>query len=147
MTDHAPPPFDLAAHLRGALGVDPAVVSEAAAAGPAELRRLAQAVVLLGGPPTLRPPDAWERTGADHGLARELWRAMGFPYVPDDAVALTPAQVGRVGAGEPAARHRADATADLDGARGPGLRADPLRTGTQHVERPQHAEAVVADPA
>ncbi len=98
MTDPAPAPFDLADHLRDALGVDPDVVAGAKAAGPAEVRRLAQAVVLLGGPPTLHPPEAWKRTGADQELARELWRAMGFAQVPDDAVALTDADVDALAA-------------------------------------------------
>lgn len=93
MTGQDLPPFDLAAHLRDALGVDPELVAVAEADGPEELRRLAQAVVLLGEPPRLRPPDAWQRTGADEDLARELWRAMGFAHVPDDAVALTSADV------------------------------------------------------
>jgi adenylate cyclase len=93
LTEHALPPFDLAAHLRDALGVDPALVDEAQADGPEEVRRLAQAVVLLGGPPHLRPPDSWLRTGADEDVARALWRAMGFAHVPDDAVALTDADV------------------------------------------------------
>src|SRR5690606_13640846 len=87
------PAFDLAAHLRDAHGVDPAAVAAAEAEGPEQLRRLAQAVVLLGEAPRLRPPDAWERTGADEDLARALWRAMGFAHVPDDAVALTDADV------------------------------------------------------
>ena len=92
MTD-ALPAFDLAAHLCDALGVDADVVAAAEAEGPEEVRRLAQAVVLLGGPPSLCPPDAWLRTGADEDVARKLWRAMGFPHVPDDAVALTDADV------------------------------------------------------
>lgn len=87
------PAFDLASHLRDGLGVDPDVVAAAEAEGHAEVRRLAQSVVLLGSPPSLRPPDAWLRTGADEDLARELWRAMGFAHVPDDAVALTDADV------------------------------------------------------
>jgi adenylate cyclase len=93
VTDAPLPPFDLGAHLRDALGVDPDVVAAAEAEGPEEIRRLAQAVVLLGGSPTLRPPDAWLRTGADEEVARKLWRAMGFAHVPDDAVALTDADV------------------------------------------------------
>ncbi|MCO8128477.1 adenylate/guanylate cyclase domain-containing protein [Acidimicrobiia bacterium EGI L10123] len=93
MTDNGPPPFDLAAHLRDALGVDPDLVDAAEAEGPEQVRRLAQAVVLLGEPPRLRPPDAWQRTGADEELARALWRAMGFANVPDEAVALTEADV------------------------------------------------------
>lgn len=87
------PVFDLAAHLRDAVGVDPAAVDAAEAEGPEQLRRLAQAVVLLGEAPRLRPPDAWQRTGADEELARALWRAMGFAHVPDDAVAFTDADV------------------------------------------------------
>lgn len=93
MTDPDAASFDLADHLRDDLGVDPEIVAEAEAVGLAEVRRLAQAVVLLGGPPTLQPRDAWRRTGADEDLARALWRAMGFPHVPDDAVALTAADV------------------------------------------------------
>lgn len=93
MTEDGLAPFDLAAHLRDALGVDPGLVATAEADGPEEVRRLAQAVVLLGEPPNLRPPDAWRGTGADQHLARELWRAMGFAHVPDDAVALTATDV------------------------------------------------------
>jgi adenylate cyclase len=93
VTGQDPPPFDLAAHLRDALGVEPELVAAAEVDGPEQLRRLAQAVVLLGEPPWLRPPDAWQRTGADEDLARALWRAMGFAHVPDDAVALTDADV------------------------------------------------------
>ena len=93
MTGQDLPPFDLAGHLRGALGVDPELVAAAETEGPEEVRRLAQSVVLFGEAPHLRPPDAWRRTGADEELARKLWRAMGFAQVPDDAVALTQADV------------------------------------------------------
>lgn len=98
MTYQDLPPFDLAAHLRDALRVDPELVAAAQAEGPEQLRRLAQAVVLLGEPPRLRPPDAWQRTGADEDLARALWRAMGFAHVPDEAVALTDADVAALAA-------------------------------------------------
>lgn len=98
MTGDPPPPFDLASHLRNALGVDPEVVAAAEEEGPNAVRRLAQAVVLLDGPPTLRPPDAWSRAGADPDLSRKLWRAMGFAQVPDDAVALTEADVAALAA-------------------------------------------------
>ena len=98
MTDESQPPFDLAAHLRDSLGVDPELVAAAEADGPEEVRRLAQTVVLLGEPPSLRPPDAWERTGASEELGRRLWRAMGFAELPDDAVALTSADVDALAA-------------------------------------------------
>lgn len=84
--------FDLAEYLLGR-GVDRAEVDRAADAGPIELRRLAHAVVLLGEVPRLRPPDVWEQAGASESLARQLWRAMGFAELPDDAVALTAADV------------------------------------------------------
>jgi len=93
VADPAPSPFDLAAHLRDDLGVDAAEVAAAAAEGPDALRRLAQAVVLLGGAPSLRPPEVWHRAGASEELGRRLWRAMGFAHIPDDTVALTPADV------------------------------------------------------
>lgn len=82
-------PFDLAAHLRDDLRVDPELVATAERSGPAAVRRLAQAVVLLGAQPSLTPPEAWRRAGADEELGRALWRAMGFANLPDDAVALT----------------------------------------------------------
>jgi adenylate cyclase len=87
------PPFDLAAHLRDDLGVAPAAVDAAVAEGPAAVRRLAQAVVLLQEPPSLTPPQAWAQAGASEELGRRLWRAMGFANLPDDAVALTKADV------------------------------------------------------
>jgi len=86
-------PFDLAAHLRRDLAVDAETVEAAIAEGPEAVRRLAQAVVLFGEPPSLTPPEAWERAGASEDLGRRLWRAMGFANLPDDAVALTPADV------------------------------------------------------
>jgi len=93
VVDPVPASFDLASHLRDDLGVEPALVDAAVAEGPEGLRRLAQAVVLLGGPPSLTPPDVWARAGATEELGRRLWRAMGFAHVPDDVVALTDADV------------------------------------------------------
>ncbi len=84
--------FDLAEYLVQR-GVDRAEVAVAAEAGPVALRRLAHAVVLLGEDPHLRPPEVWGRTDASESFARQLWRAMGFPELPDDAVALTDADV------------------------------------------------------
>jgi len=87
------PPFDLAAHLRDDLDVDPEVVATAERAGRESLRRLAQAVVLLGEPPSLTASETWARAGADEDLGRRLWRAMGFPNLPDEEVAFTGADV------------------------------------------------------
>lgn len=84
--------FDLSEYLLSR-GIDASEVDRAAAAGPMELRRLAHAVVLLGEAPHLRPPEVWEQTGASEDLARQLWRAMGFAELPEEAVALTRADV------------------------------------------------------
>ena len=83
------PPFDLAAHVRDDLGVDPEQVARAASEGKEALRRLAQSAVLFGEPASLTPPEVWRRAGATEELGRRLWRAMGFADLPDDAVALT----------------------------------------------------------
>lgn len=82
-------PFDLAAHLRDVLGVDPEIVAAAQAEGKEALRRLAQSVVLFGEPPSLTPPEVWAGAGASEELGRRLWRAMGFANLPDDARVLT----------------------------------------------------------
>lgn len=95
MTDTTPPPgedFDLAEYLIGR-GADPAEVEAARAQGPAALRRLGYGHFLLGGAPALEPAEVYSRVGADADLARGLWRAMGFANLPDDAAALTDADV------------------------------------------------------
>lgn len=85
-------PEEIAAFLKLG-GVDPDRIERAAAGGTGDLVRLAQALVVLGGVPTLRGPQAWEAAGATEHLGRTLWRAMGFPDLPDDLVALTDADV------------------------------------------------------
>lgn len=57
-------------------------------AGPQDLLHLA-AVVLLDGERKYTPIEVCERAGVDHATADSLWRAMGFPDVPDDEVAFT----------------------------------------------------------
>lgn len=89
--------FDLASYLLGR-GADPAAVRTAQAEGPEALRRLGYGTFLLGGPPSLTAPEVWERVGADEDLARSLWRAMGFANLPDDAQALTEADVAALSA-------------------------------------------------
>lgn len=46
-------------------------------------------VALLGEPPRYTALDICERAGIDKARADSLWRAMGFPDVPDDEVAFT----------------------------------------------------------
>jgi adenylate cyclase len=55
---------------------------------PQDLLHLA-AVALLDGERKYTPIDVCERAGVDHATADSLWRAMGFPDVPDDQVAFT----------------------------------------------------------
>lgn len=48
---------------------------------------------LLGGPPSLDREQVAERSGVSVELARERWRALGFPEVEDGVVAFTPGDV------------------------------------------------------
>lgn len=92
LTERDDDPFDLGDYLIGR-GVDPDEVAGARADGPHAVRRLGYASFLLGGAPRLRPHEVWERVGAEEDLSRDLWRAMGFANLPDDAEALTEADV------------------------------------------------------
>jgi adenylate cyclase len=48
---------------------------------------------LLGDAPSLTRVEVCERAGVPLELAQELWRLLGFPHQPDDAVAFTEADV------------------------------------------------------
>lgn len=48
---------------------------------------------LLGEPPTLTRAQVAEMSGVSLEESMELWRELGFPTVPDDVVAFTPADV------------------------------------------------------
>ena len=45
--------------------------------------------LLLSSGPRLTPPELVEQAGVERASADRLWRAMGFPVVPDDDAALT----------------------------------------------------------
>ncbi|WP_226995788.1 adenylate/guanylate cyclase domain-containing protein [Gordonia phthalatica] len=49
--------------------------------------------LLLGEAPTLTRNDVVEQAGIDLGTASALWRLLGFPTVPEEAVAFTPMDV------------------------------------------------------
>jgi adenylate cyclase len=53
-------------------------------------------VALLGSPTELTALDVCEQAGIDRERADRLWRAMGFPDVPDDEVAFTQRDVDAV---------------------------------------------------
>lgn len=65
-------------------------------ADPAPLVEAVEAVV-LGGGPRLTPPETWTRAGVSEALSRRLWRAMGFPQVPDGEAVLTERDVEALG--------------------------------------------------
>ena len=48
---------------------------------------------LLGSAPSLTQVEVCERAGVPLEIAQELWRLLGFPHQPDDAVAFTEADV------------------------------------------------------
>jgi adenylate cyclase len=45
--------------------------------------------VILGGPRKYTPPEVSAKAGIDRDEARQLWKALGFPTVPDDEVMFT----------------------------------------------------------
>jgi adenylate cyclase len=61
--------------------------------GADELALVAARHLTFPGSRQLRPADVWERAGVGEATARSLWRAMGFPDVPDDDRAFTDADV------------------------------------------------------
>ena len=71
------------------LGVDEPALKAAQAEGLDGLRRLVARYIAFPGARRYSPKDVYERSGVDEDTARSLWRAMGFPVVPDDEVAFT----------------------------------------------------------
>jgi adenylate cyclase len=57
----------------------------------AEADRLLEmaAAALLDGPRRYTPTEMYQQAGVDEETARAIWRAMGFPHVPDDERAFT----------------------------------------------------------
>jgi adenylate cyclase len=78
--------------LRSA-GVSEGHIQNALTAGPTELALIIARHLTFPGSRYLRPIDVWEGAGVEEAKARSLWRAMGFPDVPDDESAFTDADV------------------------------------------------------
>jgi adenylate cyclase len=72
-------------------GASPAEIEEAARLG--YLTLLTFDKTILPGAPRYTFAEAAQRAGTDAGTARRLWRALGFPDLPDDAKALTDSDV------------------------------------------------------
>ncbi|MGH2726297.1 MAG: hypothetical protein ACRDKS_04900, partial [Actinomycetota bacterium] len=75
------------------LGVDQKALTASSAEGLDGLRRLVARYVSFPGARRYTPLEVYERSGVDQETARALWRAMGFPIVPDDEAAFTDADV------------------------------------------------------
>lgn len=76
-----------------AAGVDEQSLNEAAEEGPEGLARLVARYLMFPGQRRYTPADLYATTGVDEETARSLWRAMGFPLVPEDERAFTDADV------------------------------------------------------
>jgi adenylate cyclase len=74
-------------------GIDESTMQTSAAEGFAEFRRLVARHVAFPGARRYTPPELLERSGVDRETAQSLWRAMGFPVVPDDQPGFTDADV------------------------------------------------------
>src|SRR5437016_4067913 len=76
-----------------AAGVDETVLSEAAPEGLDAIQRVVARYLTFPGARRYTPPDVYAKAGVDEDWATALWRAMGFPEVPDDQKAFTDADV------------------------------------------------------
>jgi adenylate cyclase len=74
-------------------GVDPKALEAAAEEGTDGLSRMVARHLMFPGKRRYTPVQVQEMAGVDQETARSLWRAMGFPIVPDDEVAFTDADV------------------------------------------------------
>ena len=70
-------------------GLSDAELAAAVEAGADELARVVARHLTFPGRRALRPAEVWSAAGVDEATTRALWRAMGFPEVPDDAAAFT----------------------------------------------------------
>jgi adenylate cyclase len=86
----------VAAALRAA-GVDDDALAAAANLGPDALVELVTRHLIVPGARRYTPAEVWEAVGATEQEASALWRAMGFPLVPDDERAFTDADVEALG--------------------------------------------------
>lgn len=74
-------------------GVDETTLQTAAAEGIDGIRRLVARYISFPGARRYTPLQVYEKSGVDEETSRALWRAMGFPVVPDDEPAFTDADV------------------------------------------------------
>ena len=78
------------------MGVEEEALKSAAAEGPNAIRLLVARYMTFPGARRYTPRDVYTKSGVDEETARSLWRAMGFPVVPDDEPAFTDADIEAV---------------------------------------------------
>ena len=74
-------------------GVDERALESAAAEGSEGIVRMVIRYLMFPGARRYTPPEVYAKTGVDEESARSLWRAMGFPEIPDDEAAFTDADI------------------------------------------------------
>lgn len=75
------------------LGVDEQAFQVASAEGLDGLRRLVARYISFPGARRYTPAEVYAKSGTDQETAEALWRAMGFPLVPEDEAAFTDADI------------------------------------------------------
>jgi adenylate cyclase len=78
------------------LGVDEQALKSAAAEGSDAIRLLVARYMTFPGARRYTPREVYAKSGVDEETARSLWRAMGFPIVPEDEAAFTDADIEAV---------------------------------------------------
>lgn len=78
--------------LAGA-GVDERALEAAAAEGSSGIVRMVVRYLMFPGARRYTPAEVYAKSGVDEETARSLWRAMGFPEIPDDEAAFTDADI------------------------------------------------------
>ncbi|MGZ4121538.1 MAG: adenylate/guanylate cyclase domain-containing protein [Actinomycetota bacterium] len=74
-------------------GVDEQTLARAAAEGFDSVRRMITRYIVFPGERRYTPDETYEKAGVEKETAEALWRAMGFPLVPDDEKAFGDADV------------------------------------------------------
>lgn len=77
----------------GEIGVSDEVLAAAVAEGPDGIARMVARYLMFPGERRYTPLEVYTKSGIDEDTAVALWRAMGFPNVPDDEPAFTDADV------------------------------------------------------
>jgi len=129
-----------------ALGIDERALTAAAAEGPDGIRRLIARHGSFPGVRRYTSPEVCAKAGVDDDTAKSLWRAMGFPIVPDDEVVFTDEDVEALRAAKQLlARPGMDIAIHLQQARTMGQAAARVAASHQEVLAAQMGEQETAE--